>query len=305
MSYYRKKEDVNKYLDKKINHQEIMDYNLEFLVHENCFKDYPYLKKVIARGSLKEKLTDFTKESREKLLNPSTDKQGKTTFFASNRHMSKTYKSATGLWNKAINIFYFLGLIEKITYQKLQHSQAKNRTRKLKGVMDKRLGKTVYPVTHYHFKKLDQETLTKANEQAKKLVENDFKIELFDKEWLAKYIGEAEANRVYPYDQEPTIHIEDEKIIKSIIKILEASIKENGYIKPKDLKELVRQDRLRLTPDPQIRKAINTRVNKVYKLELEEILKENGYKIINSNKELNKKYNLSGNGYPKIIVKRD
>lgn len=302
---YRKKEDTIKYSNKKTNHQEIMDYNLELLKFRNCFKDYLYLKKVFAKGNLKKKLKEFTKESSNKSLNPSTDKQGRPTFFASARYLADTYKSTAGSWNAAINIFFFLGLIEKIIYKDLQDTQAKNRTRKHKQKLKEELKKEVKTVTHYHVYKLDNETLIKANEQAKRLIENDFAITTFSKEWLTKTFGEAEANRIYPYKQEPTIHIDDEVIEEYIKKHLEETTQAKGYIRPSELKDLVKQELLSYTNSTRIRKVIKARVNKVYKSNIKELLKENGYEITWSNDEMNKKYNLIGNGYPKIIVKRD
>lgn len=300
---YRKKEDVKKYLDRLEIHQEIMDYNLDFLKFRDCFKDYPYLKKVFAKGNLKKKLKEFTEESKEKLLNPSTDKQGRPTFFVSARHLSRTYKSTPGSWNIAINIFFFLGLIEKLVYKNLKHSRPKDRTRKLRGDMERELKKRIRPVTHYHLYQLDQETLIKANEQAKRLIENNFTITTFDKEWIKKTFGEAEANRIYPYEHEPEKLIEDAEIKETFEYCLKEIIQDKGYIKPSDLKELVKQEELSFTDEPRKRKAIIKRVNRVYKSSLEELLKENGYEITWSNHELNKKYNLSG--YYKIIIKRD
>lgn len=163
----------------------------------------------------------------------------------------------------------------------------------------KKLNKKDYN-KEYRKHKRHMEKNIEINEQAKLLVEKNYKVTTFGKEWLQKNIGEDIANKVYPYNSTLRIFIKDETILFFYIKNLEDYINTYGYVKPKDLKAKVKQDLLSNTNDYKVKRAINSRVETFYNLNEEKILQ--GYKLIaKANKEQVQKYNLSG--YCKIIIK--
>lgn len=300
MSIYRKKLGKEVYKRELRKHKRHMEKNIEILGDYNCFDDYYYLNKLFKGNSLKKKLFDLNRYARKHLLNPSVAKDNSTTIFAPGRVLARKYGSNNGSWNRAINTFYFLGFINKIIYREAQWTQVKNRSRQIKEDLTAYSGVEYKTVSYYHIYRIDKDLLNRANEQAKLLVEKNYKVTTFGKEWLQKNIGEDIADKVYPYNSTLRIFIKDETILFFYMKNLEDYINTYGYVKPKDLKAKVKQDLLINTNDYKVKRAINSRVETFYNLNEEEILQ--GYKLITkANKEQVQKYNLSG--YCKIIIK--
>lgn len=290
MSKYRKKNDNQEYLKEFKQHQEKIILNLELLSKADCFKDYFYLNKLLnpKKNSLLKKLHSFNKFAYyNKVLNPSTAKDGSLTIFVSNRHLAKQYGGDLKVWSKAINTYFFLGMLTKYVYTDLQDTQAKRHTRYYKEKLQRKLNRTTYAIAHYSIPKYDNELLSQANEKAKLLIENKYTIETFGKNWLKLNFGIKVAAEIYPYEK-PNDPLDD--TIKYLLKShITSSIKKQGYITPKELQLKVIQSLLRELPNER---GISKKVKQIYRLHIDPLLNGLGFELRNADKELQDKFNL-------------
>lgn len=289
MSKYRKKKDNEEYSKEFRQHQEKIDFNIDLLSKRDCFKNYIYLNKLLNpnRNSLKKKLYQFNGFAYDNVLNPSTSKDGNLTFFISNRYLAQVYGSDKKAWSKAINTHFFLGLLKKYAYHELQDTQAKRMTKHYKDKKQKELNQNTYAISHYFVPKYDNDLLVKADDKARQLLEKKYTIGSFGKDWLKLNFGKDVANEIYPYEQ--PINPLDDYIKPLLKKHIERSVKEQGYITPRELQARVKKAILKELPDEH---NIKSKIKQIYDLHIDDILKELGYILINANKELQERFNL-------------
>lgn len=297
MSKYRKKKDDLEYAKELEEHKKKIAYNIDLLSNYNFAKDYEHLSKLMRRGSIRKKLFDINRYAYDNLLNPSTAKDGNPTFFVSNDYLVKRYKGAIDRWNRIINTHYFLGLLEKYSYEELQDTMAKRVTRN--NQKQKELNQPTEPICHYYIPKYDDEVLREANEQAKQLIEKGYTIAGFGSEWLKLKFGMETADRIYPNNTLDAINALDEPAKSAIAKTIISEVKRKGYTTPTELKSIARQELYRQLQ----RRGLTNKVDQVYRLYIHSILDSLGYTIRNADKELQERFNLKT--HIKIIYKPD
>lgn len=287
-------------------HLEKINYNLELLSDRKRLKEYEYLYKIIKnRLGYLFNLIDYSKD---KIVSDVFRTKDNYIFFVSNRYLARRYKKHTSTWNRNINIFVLLGLINKYSIKSLGKGMASRRAireQKNKASQLKTNKDNIKPITFYTVPKYNEQVLSNANNIAKQMLEANFKVNSFSKIWIIKIFGADVANKVFNDDREVTEysnHVAD-KIEQFIIE----EISEAGYTTKKRI-----LDNVKINYDAELKfeygfikqkdepKSI---VAREFDRSLNEILSKNSLKYRKANRELKEKFELES--YNFIIYKEN
>lgn len=200
-------------------HQAIIEYNTETLdrvVQGKAGK--PKLAKVLKRiYPYLFRLHDYAYgkliEIREEHL-PDEDRSGQ--FFVSCRYMERHYKGSFNTWNRNLNVFATLGLLEKVPANEREII-----TKDVNGIVQEN------PINIYVLPRYTDEQLDYAESIAYQLVENKFTLNAFSKIFLINVFGQDFADEIFHDDRKITAF--SDYVTKQIERFILDDIEKNGY----------------------------------------------------------------------------
>jgi hypothetical protein len=216
--------------------------------------------------------------------------KGENLFFISYRYFCAKYKYSLTTAQNAINLFTYLGLIEKVALSDLPPAVAKRaieESMKQKGPYDPEIKRTV----NFYILPNLRDKLQQADEKAKALIENNFTIRnCMNKNYLLLNFDKETANEVFNDNRE--ISKRSLSIAAALEKTLKNLIAEKGYA----TKDMV------ISKTKTAGRLKATRQDKGRELErhLAQFLKNNNFEYVTANKKLKDMYGIKGN--IKVIV---
>jgi len=265
----------------------IINYIRELESNEFKLK-YPNLYNLIG---IKRKRSNYTRKDDLKFLltyfvnmvNVNRQIDGKPYYFPTYNKLMKILKTKKReRVSQSIALFSLLNIIEKVPVEYVPEQ-----------LISVDSGSARKSVTIYCIDNLNMEY---HEERAKFLKDNSFSITALSREWVYRTFNLDETNRIYPQfvtenekgtSEESDIHTIE--IVNSIFTIID----ELGYATEKAVIEMLKDKYFKKKTQTQIKKS------------LQEILDMYNLKRVQLNKELKEKLNVSGNGYPKIIIRED
>lgn len=302
-------DDINPHLDK-------LEKNLNIISDIKTLKnDYPYLGKVISR--IYNYLIDFTVYSVDKIISPIARKNGNYYFFVSARYLSRKFRGSSSTWNRNLNIFITLGLVKKhpvhdftgtksIRDNDINNSRIARKAHRLKRAHagQLRIDPSRFKVINfYSIPAYDENCLRNANDIAKKLVDNNFRMNAFSKIFLIKVFGEEFANQIFDDDRRVTEY--SDYIKTKIETFIMKDMKKYGYTYKQRIIDKLKINLSKVKPQEYgfnrgSRKEI---ISREFDRSISEIIKANNLVYKKANKELKERFKLKG--YKYIIYKID
>ncbi len=249
--------------------------------------EFPELYKLIRtrKSHIKLMLLHFSE-----MVNEDMQIEGKPFFFSSypklmevcNINKNKPKKLA-----QSLALFSLLHLIEKLPEDKIPQDEY----RKAKAIAAKYGLKKV--TGFYAFEEYGINNFADSEEKAVHLKENNISLKGVSREWVYRTFGEDEANRVYPqykYENSKGTSQKSDEHTCDIVKCIMYCIEKKGYATERDVVAILSKKYNYITTEVQIKKS------------LQEILTTYSLKRVRANKGYKDKYNISGDGYPFIII---
>lgn len=213
-------------LHKVIAHHQRIHHNQAVLFDRLLKVNYPHLNRII--GRITKYLYDFNDFCSDKYF-----MIGFSNFFVSSRYLPKVYGySNYNTWNRNINIFCALGLVEKIAAPKLHNRTVRRRAirerkKTAQGLKLRKYRDTIKEVNFYVIPLYDDTILRTADDIAKTMIENNFRTNGFSKIFLIKTFGQEFANKVFPDDRSVTLY--SDYVANEIEKFILEGIQRQGY----------------------------------------------------------------------------
>lgn len=276
-------------------HLKKIDYNLNTITNYGLLsREYPYLYKIIK--SRIRYLYHFINYSRDKIINYRR-LGGNHIFFVSNRYLARRYKGHSSTWNRNINIFVLLGLINKHNVKSISPGMVTRKAVRLQKQKAKELKvskDTIKPINFYTIPLYNDKVLSQANQIAKIMIDSNFRVNGFNKIWIIKTFGNDIANKVFPDDRGITEY--SNYVSNEIEKFILQDIKDNGYTtKARVLDNTIINYSNRLIWEYGfIRQQDNPKaiIEREFDRSINEILNNNNLSYRKANKELKEKFNL-------------
>jgi hypothetical protein len=267
----------------QIEQKEILQANKDYLYSRNMEEEFPTLYKRIKNYiPLLILINDIAMNN---VYDESFTDDDKVVFFASIRYIQSLMSSSkTDKLNDRINLFAFLELLKKLDESdipqkmliKAKHEAAKKKQTKLT---------TFYSIPSYSY-----DVLNLAENNATIFNEKNMTMKGWSRELLLRNFGNEITDKVYPQLKGKALSEISENFKIKFSCILLKIIDEKGYSTEKECVALIKG---------------YSEINQIkIKRVLQEVLDSYGLKRIKSNKELKLKYNITGTGYPSIIINR-
>lgn len=209
----------------KIKHIKNMEHNIKILDnHAALGNKYPYLKKVLRMRT--QRLYQLIKFSKDKVIYMNS----RPMFFVSCRFLSSKYGSHHSTWNRNINLFVFLGLVQKFTVESLPQGKVKRRALRIQRAKINRLNinsSRIKAISFYSIPLFSKELLQLANDIAKDMLDNGYTFNAFNKIWLIKTFGQETADKVYPDNRAITEY--SNYVADEVEKFILEDIEKNSY----------------------------------------------------------------------------
>jgi hypothetical protein len=169
---------------------------------------YPHLFKVIRRIS--DYLYYFlTYADEKKLIGPKSQQ-----FYASSKYLASRFQYGSyQSWNRNLNVFVTLGLIKRVPPEKV--------------IIKWRRSENLKEVNFYTIPPYTDNLLRRSNRIAKKLLDNNFRMNGFSKNFLIKVFGQKFANNVFPDERAITEY--SNYVALEIEKFILWDVDQNGY----------------------------------------------------------------------------
>ncbi len=284
-------------------HYEKIDNNLKLLYEPMQLSKYEYLYKVIKRRL--RYLIKLIEYSKDKRINDYSTIHDNYYFYVSFRYLARRYKGHTSTWSRNINIFASLGLINKVNIEGLEVANSKLLDESYKHRKAKAKGLGVKPeqikiVSYYTIPLFNDELLNYANNIAKTMYDNNFKVNGFSKMYLINIFGQEFADNVYDdfrTDTEYSNYVRDE-----IENYIQQEIKQKGYTTKA---RVLKNTNINIKKVAELQQYKSKRKENILSREFDrsfnQILVDNDLEYRKANKELKERFNLDT--YKFIIYK--
>lgn len=284
-------------------HYEKVDNNLKLLHEPTSLLKYEYLYKIINRR--KKYLIKLIEYSKEKRVSDYGTIHDNYYFFISYRYLAMKYKGHTSTWSRNINLFTALGLINKVNIEGLEIANSKllNESYKYRRGKAKGLGlksKQVNLINYYTIPLFDDELLSYANNIAKTMYDNNFRVNGFSKMYLINVFGQEFADSVYDDDRTDTEY--SNYVRDEIQKFIQQDIREWGYTTKARILENTDINIKKVAKLQQYKsKRKENILSREFDRSFTNILIDDGLMYRKANKELKERFNLDT--YKFIIYK--
>lgn len=276
-------------------HLKKINYNLELISNNTLLaKKYEYLYKIIKKRT--RYLYHFINYSRDKIVNYRR-LGGNHIFFVSNRYLARRYKGHSSTWNRNINIFVLLGLINKHYVNSISPGMVTRKAIRLQKEKSKKLNvnkDTIKPINFYTIPLFDDDLLKQANDIAKVMIDSNFRVNGFNKIWIIKTFGVSKANKVFPDDR--YISEYSNYVRNEIEKFIQQDIIQWGYTTKERILEntIINYSNKLVFEYGFIRQQDNPKaiIEREFDRSINEILNNNNLSYRKANKELKEKFNL-------------
>lgn len=297
---YRLEIDKEKLKDYRLKyHYSKVEYNSQLIHHIDTLKQYKSLYKLI-RQKVKY-LNYLIAYSKDKRLNDYATVHHNYYFFASNRYLARRYKGTSSTWNRNINLFVTLGLINRISEETLDiaNGELLKTSLKYKSKQLKKLnlpnnnlmvsdGQTMKMIGYYTIPLYTVELLSQADDIAKKMIYNNYRSNSFNKMFLINVFGQEFANKVFQDEREITDY--SNYVSSQIYNSILSDIDKNGY---------TTKDRVINLTEIKCEGSSKNILTTEYDRCISELKDKYGLEYRKANKELKEKFKLDG--YKTII----
>lgn len=291
---FRKKYNLT--FEETTPHYVKIEWNLEQLSNEEQVQEtYPFLYRVIKqRLNYLEKLID---DSRDKRFSLVARIEGNYYFFASARYLASKYSRSYNTWNRNISIFCTLGLVNKVqTDNRMVERRATRETKALAKKLNIDHEK-LSPPNYYTIPIYNDELLTDANGRAKVLLDNNFRVNGFSKNFLIRVFGQEFADSIF--HDERQISEYSQNVQSKIEEFILKDINRHGYTTKERILRYVHIDYSQLLPweygvtkEKQNKKAI---LGREFDRSISEIKDKYNLEYKKANKELKERFKLDKN----------
>lgn len=268
-------------------HKALMIECANFLDSDEFKAEFPELNKVIRtrKHHIKMLLLHFSEKINEDMIF-----EDKPIFFGSYKQLMEVCatKDCTQL-AQSLALFALLNLIEKLPENKIPEKEL----RKAKSIAAQYGLKKI--TNFYSFSEYGVDTFTESEENAKKLKENNVTLKGLSRELVLRTFGEKKANEIYPqfrFENSRGTSEKSDEHTAEIVSCIQYCIDKKGYCTEMDITKMLNAKYHHVTTEVQIKKS------------LQEILTSYGLKRVRANKDIKEKYNITGDGYPFIIVNK-
>lgn len=301
--YYRRDYGKEKIEKAKEVHNVIAKYNIELLEEFTQLRHiYTYLYKIV---NLKlNYLVNFNEYSINRVIGSRVKIGELYVFFGSCRYFSRLFKYGKyNTWNRNINIFTALGLINKHKSDNLNR-MVKRRAKRLSREKSKKLNISsdkIKDINFYTIPLYNEEILTKSESVAKRLIENNFRSNSFNKKLLIDTFGEKFANNVF--DDGRTVSEYSIYVSKQVEKFILNEIEQNGYTTKYDAinKVHINYKKIHSSEYGFVKNSKGSIIESEFNRAIKQICDKYGLIYKKANKELLVKYSLPG--YIHIVYK--
>lgn len=266
-------------------HKALMLECASFLDSDEFKTEFPELNKVIRtrKHHIKMLLLHFSEKINEDMMFGD-----KPIFFGSYPQLMEVcnIRKSDNL-AQSLSLFALLNLLEKLPEGKIPENELK----KAKAIAAQYGLKKI--TNFYSFSEYGVDTFTESEENAKKLKENNVTLKGLSRELVLRTFGEETANRIYPqfvFENSRGTSEKSDDHTAEIVSCIQYCINKKGYCTETDIVKMLNDKHHHVTTEVQIKKS------------LQEILTSYGLKRVRANKDIKEKYNITGNGYPFIIV---
>ena len=262
--------------------KEMLKENIEYIMSSQFEQEYPEIYKIINRYI--PELVCLHEIAIQNVTDDDLIQDNQAIFFTSIRYIANYLKCNNNLkrLSQRINLFTFLGMIEKLSKEKIpeKYLQKAEEYKKEKYIT------SYYSIPSYCFDKMQN-----INTKAKLYKEKNMTMTGFSRELLIRSLSENEANKVYVQQKDEKLSKASQQFAEKATKIILQLIQAQGYC----------------TEEQIIRQIRGKKEEKKIKLKrcLQEILESYNLKRIRANKKLKEQYGVTTKGYPFLIIKNN
>ena len=262
--------------------KEMLKENIEYIMSSQFEQEYPEIYKIMNRYI--PELVCLHEIAIQNVTDDDLIQDNQAMFFTSIRYIANYLKYNNNLkrLSQRINLFTFLGMIEKLSKESIpeKYLQKAEEYKKDKYIT------SYYSIPSYCFDKMQN-----INTKAKLYKEKNMTMTGFSRELLIRSLSENEANKVYVQQKDEKLSEASQKFAEKATKIIFQLIQVQGYC----------------TEEQIIKQIRGRKEDKKVKLKrcLQEILESYNLKRVKANKELKEKYGITTKGYPFLIVKNN
>ncbi|SKA99932.1 CHC2 zinc finger [Caloramator quimbayensis] len=258
--------------------KEMLKENIEYIMSSQFEQEYPELYKVVKRYI--PYLVCLNELAIQNVIDDDLISDDKAIFFSSIRYIADYLNSNNiGLTNNRINLFAFLGFLEKLSKEDIPNKYLQ-RTEAYK--------KEKYLISYYAVPSYNYYCLKDANTKAKLYKEKNMTMTGFSREMLIRSLNQDEANKVYVQQQNEKLSKASQQFTEKATKIIIDLIQQQGYCTEEQILK-------------QIRGRKEEKKTKLKRC-LQEILESYNLKRVKANNELKQKLGITSKGYPFLIL---
>jgi len=259
--------------------KEMLKENIEYIMSEQFEKEYPDLFKIVKRYI--PYLVCLNELAIQNVIDDDLLSDNKAIFFSSIRYIARYLNNNNiGRTNNRVNLFAFLGLLEKLSKESIpeKYLQKAEAYRKDK-----------YITSYYAIPSYSYYCLNEANRKAQTFKQKNMTMTAWSKELLVRSLNQDEADKVYVQQQNEELSKASEQFAEKATKIILDLIENQGYC----------------TEEQIIKQIRGRKEDKKVKLKrcLQEILESYNLKRVKANKVLKEKFGIASKGYPFLIIK--
>jgi len=264
--------------EKQVQAKELLQENIDYILSEQFEIEYPDLYKVIKRYI--PYLVCLNEIAIQNVIDDDLLSDDKAIFFSSIRYIARYLNNNNiGRTNNRVNLFAFLGLLEKLSKESIpeKYLQKAEAYRKDK-----------YITSYYAIPSYSYYCLNEANNKAQLYKEKNMTMAGWSKELLVRSLSEYEANKVYVQQQDLELSEESQKFKEKAEKVILQLIEQHGYC----------------TEEQVLKRLRGKKEDKKVKLKrcLQQIIEQHKLKRVKANKELKEKFGIASKGYPFLIL---
>lgn len=261
--------------------KEILKENIEYIMSNQFEQEYPEIYKIINRYI--PELVCLHEIAIQNVTDDDLIQDNQAIFFTSIRYIANYLKySNLKRISDRVNLFTFLGLLEKLSKEEIPDKYLK----KAEEYKKNKYITSYYSIPSYCFDKMQN-----IKSKAKLYKEKNMTMTGFSRELLIRSLSENEANKVYVQQKDEKLSEASQKFAEKATKIILQLIQTQGYC----------------TEEQIIRQIRGKKEEKKIKLKrcLQEILESYNLKRVKANKKLKEQYGVTTKGYPFLIIKNN
>ena len=261
--------------------KEMLKENIEYVMSSQFEQEYPEIYKIINRYI--PEIVCLHEVAIQNVTDDDLIQDNQAMFFTSIRYIANYLKySNLKRISDRVNLFTFLGMIEKLSKEEIPDKYLK----KAEIYKKEKYMTSYYSIPSYCFDKMQN-----INTKAKLYKEKNMTMTGFSRELLIRSLSENEANKVYVQQKDEKLSEASQRFAKKATEIIRQLIQAQGYC----------------TEEQIIRQIRGKKEEKKIKLKrcLQEILESYNLKRVRANKKLKEQYGVTTKGYPFLIIKNN